>query len=220
MTTYLEAEANPTRNTGAIRLYDEAAFAGMRKACQLTARCLDGLAGIVEPGVTTDAIDRYVMEFGLANDAVPATLNYRGYTKSVCTSINEVICHGIPDDRPLRNGDIVNVDVTVYIDGMHGDCSETVYVGHVDPAAERLVKATHEAMMAAIDEVRPGQPFYVIGRAIDEVAKKYGYSVVRDFTGHGIGSLFHMDPQVLHYFTPRMSERMQTGMTFTIEPMK
>lgn len=191
----------------------------MRKACVAARTVLDTAIAAVRPGITTDELDRIAHETTIGLGAYPSTLNYQGYKKSICTSINEVVCHGIPDDRPLKNGDIVNVDVTVYIDGMHGDCSETVYVGHVDPAAERLVKATHEAMMAAIDEVRPGQPFYVIGRAIDEVANKYGYSVVRDFTGHGIGSLFHMDPQVLHYFTPRMSERMQAGMTFTIEPM-
>ena len=136
MTTYLAAEANPTRNTGAIRLYDEAAFAGMRRACQLTGSCLDELAAIVEPGLPTEAIGRVVYDFAIANDAVPATLNYRGYTKSVCTSINHVVCHGIPNDKPLKEGDIVNFDVTFIVDGWHGDSSRMYPVGRIKRAAE------------------------------------------------------------------------------------
>ncbi|MAP19035.1 MAG: type I methionyl aminopeptidase [Aurantimonas coralicida] len=219
MTTYLEAEANPTRNTGAIRLYDEAAFAGMRKACQLTARCLDGLAGIVEPGVTTDAIDRYVMEFGLANDAVPATLNYRGYTKSVCTSINHVVCHGIPNDKALKEGDIVNIDVTFIVDGWHGDSSRMYPVGRVKRAAERLCDVTYRSLMIGIEAVRPGGHIGDIGEAIQTYAESERCSVVRDFCGHGVGKLFHDAPNILHYGRRGEGAEIRPGMIFTIEPM-
>lgn len=220
MTTYLEAEANPTRNTGAIRLYDEAAFAGMRKACQLTARCLDGLAGIVEPGVTTDAIDRYVMEFGLANDAVPATLNYRGYTKSVCTSINHVVCHGIPNDKALKEGDIVNIDVTPLLDGWHGDTSRMFFAGDPPLKAKKLVEATHEALMIGIDAAsKPGARLGDIGAAIEAHAKQHRYGVVREFCGHGVGRLFHDAPEVVHVGVAGSGPELKPGMFFTIEPM-
>ncbi|MEZ4459863.1 MAG: type I methionyl aminopeptidase [bacterium] len=191
----------------------------MRHACATARTVLDTVIAQVRPGVTTDELDRIAHEKTIELGAYPSPLNYQGYKKSICTSVNEVICHGIPDDRPLKSGEIVNVDVTVYIDGMHGDCSETVFVGQVDDEAKRLVATTYESMMKAIEQVRPGQPFFAIGRAIEDVAHPAGYSVVRDFTGHGIGSLFHMDPQVIHYFSARMNQRMEAGMTFTIEPM-
>lgn len=191
----------------------------MRKACQTARIVLDTITPAVKPGITTDELDRIAHEKTIELGAYPSTLNYQGYRKSICTSINEVICHGIPDDRPLKDGEIINLDVTVYIDGMHGDCSETVFVGEVDEAGQRLVRKTYESMMRAIETVKPGQPFFAIGRAIEDVVIPEGFSVVRDFTGHGIGSLFHMDPQVIHYFSPRMNQRMETGMTFTIEPM-
>ncbi|TIW10843.1 MAG: M24 family metallopeptidase, partial [Mesorhizobium sp.] len=142
MVTYLDASTAPLRNTGQIRLYGEEGFAGMRKACDLTARCLDELVPMVKPGVTTEAIDRFVFEFGMDHGALPATLNYRGYTKSSCTSINHVVCHGIPDNKPLKDGDIVNIDVTYILDGWHGDSSRMYPVGTIKRAAERLLEVT------------------------------------------------------------------------------
>ena len=219
MTTYLEAEANPIRNTGAIRLYGPEAFEGMRRACQLTARCLDGLAEIVVPGVTTQAIDEFVYDFALANDAVPATMNYRGYTKSVCTSINHVVCHGIPNDKPLKEGDIVNIDVTLVIDGWHGDSSRMYPVGKLKRAAERLCEVTYRALLLGIEAVRPGGHIGDIGEAIQSYAESERCSVVRDFCGHGVGKLFHDAPNILHYGRRGEGAEMKPGMIFTIEPM-
>jgi methionyl aminopeptidase len=219
MTSYLEAEVLPARNTGAIRLYDEAAFAGMRKACQLTARCLDALADIVKPGVTTQEIDRFVLGFGLDHGAPPATLNYRGYMKSVCTSINHVVCHGIPNDKPLREGDIVNIDVTLLLDGFYGDASRMYPVGRLKRAAERLCEVTYRALMLGIAEVRPGAHMGDIGAAIQSYAEAERCSVVRDFCGHGVGKIFHDAPNVLHYGRRGEGAEMRPGMIFTIEPM-
>lgn len=162
----------------------------MRKACQLTARCLDELAAIVKPGVTTDAIDRFVFEFGADHGALPATLNYRGYTKSVCTSINHVVCHGIPDEKPLREGDIVNIDVTYVLDGWHGDSSRMYPVGQIKRAAERLMEVTYECLLRGIAAVKPGVRTGAIGAAIQAYAEAERCSVVRDFCGHGVGRLF------------------------------
>ncbi|WP_102959174.1 type I methionyl aminopeptidase [Mangrovicella endophytica] len=219
MTTYLAAEANPTHNTGAIRLYDAAAFAAMRHVCQLTARCLDSLVPMIQPGVTTDAIDRAVTEFALANGAVSATLNYRGYTKSVCTSINHVVCHGIPNDKPLRDGDIVNIDVTLIVDGFHGDASRMYLVGNVKRAAERLCEVTYRSLLLGIEEVKPGKHVGDIGAAIQAYAEGERCSVVRDFCGHGVGKLFHDAPNILHYGRYGEGAEMRPGMIFTIEPM-
>ena len=219
MTTYLEAEANPARNTGAIRLYDLAAFDGMRRASQLTAICLDGLAAIVEPGVTTQAINDFVVDFALEHEAVPATLNYRGYMKSVCTSINHVVCHGIPNDKPLKEGDIVNIDVTLIVDGWHGDSSRMYPVGKLKRAAERLCEVTYRALMIGIEAVRPGGHIGDIGEAIQTYAEGERCSVVRDFCGHGVGKLFHDAPNVLHYGHRGEGPAMKPGMIFTIEPM-
>lgn len=155
MVTYIEADAAPYKNTGVIRLYGPEGFEGMRKACQVTARCLDELVARVSPGVTTDEIDRFVFEFGMDHGALPATLNYRGYTKSSCTSINHVVCHGIPNDKPLREGDIVNIDVTYVVDGWHGDSSRMYPVGEIKRAAERLLDVTHECLMRGIAAVSP-----------------------------------------------------------------
>src|SRR5262245_5425364 len=163
MVTYIEAYSAPMKNTGVIRLYGADAFEGMRKACQLTARCLDELVALVKPGVTTNEIDRFVFEFGVANGALPATLNYRGYRKSCCTSINHVVCHGIPDDKPLRDGDIVNIDVTYVVDGWHGDSSRMYPVGEIKRAAERLLEVTHQSLMLGIAAVKPGARTGAIG---------------------------------------------------------
>jgi methionyl aminopeptidase len=219
MVSYLDAELAPLKNTGQIRLYGPGAFAGMKKAGQLTAACLDALASMVEPGMTTAAIDRFVFEFGADHGALPATLNYRGYTKSCCTSINHVVCHGIPDDKPLREGDIVNIDVTYVLDGWHGDSSRMYPVGKVNRAAERLMEVTYECLMRGIEAVRPGAKTGAIGAAIQAFAERERCSVVRDFCGHGLGRLFHDAPNILHYGAPHEGVEMREGMMFTIEPM-
>ena len=219
MVTYIEALAAPMKNTGAIRLYGADAFEGMRKACQLTARCLDELADIVKPGVTTNEIDRFVFEFGERNNALPATLNYRGYRKSSCTSINHVVCHGIPDDKPLREGEIVNIDVTYILDGWHGDSSRMYPVGEVKRAAERLLEVTYECLMRGVNAVRPGARTGAIGHSIQTYAEAERCSVVRDFCGHGVGRLFHDAPNILHYGQVNEGPELKEGMIFTIEPM-
>ncbi|WP_113131812.1 type I methionyl aminopeptidase [Hyphomicrobiales bacterium] len=219
MVTYIEAGSAPYKNTGVIRLYGPEDFEGMRKACQVTARCLDELVSHVQPGVTTDEIDRFVFEFGMDNGALPATLNYRGYTKSSCTSINHVVCHGIPNDKPLREGDIVNIDVTYVVDGWHGDSSRMYPVGEIKRAAERLLDVTHESLMRGIAAVRPGARTGAIGEAIQTYAEAERCSVVRDFCGHGVGKLFHDAPNILHYGRANEGPELREGMIFTIEPM-
>ncbi|GAB5505790.1 MAG: type I methionyl aminopeptidase [Rhizobiaceae bacterium] len=219
MVTYVEADVAPSRNTGQIRLYGEDAFEGMRKACNLTARALDELAGMVRPGLPTADIDRFIFEFGMDHGAIPATLNYRGYTKSSCTSINHVVCHGIPDEKPLRDGDIVNIDVTYILDGWHGDSSRMYPVGNIKRAAERLLEVTHECLMRGVAAVKPGARTGAIGAAIQTFAEAQRCSVVRDFCGHGVGALFHDAPNILHYGSPQEGVEMREGMIFTIEPM-
>jgi methionyl aminopeptidase len=219
MVTYVEADVAPSRNTGQIRLYGEDAFEGMRKACNLTARALDELAGMVRPGLPTADIDRFIFEFGMDHGAIPATLNYRGYTKSSCTSINHVVCHGIPDEKPLRDGDIVNIDVTYILDGWHGDSSRMYPVGNIKRAAERLLEVTHECLMRGVSAVKPGARTGAIGAAIQTFAEAQRCSVVRDFCGHGVGALFHDAPNILHYGSPQEGVEMREGMIFTIEPM-
>lgn len=219
MVTYLAADDAPLKNNGQIKLYDETAFAGVRRASRLVAECLDALVPIVQPGVATAAIDRFVFEFGMDNAALPATLNYRGYRKSSCTSINHVVCHGIPDDKPLRDGDIVNIDVTFILDGWHGDSSRMYPVGAPKRAAERLCEVTYECLMRGIDAVRPGQRTGSIGAAIQSHAERERCTVVRDFCGHGVGKLFHDAPNILHYGSPAEGVEMKPGMIFTIEPM-
>jgi len=178
------------------------------------------LAGeAVRPGVTTDEIDAIVHELCIERDAYPSPLNYNHFPKSVCTSINEVICHGIPDSTELHDGDIVNLDVTIFREGVHGDTNATFLVGDVDPETRRLVQVTEECMWLGIDAVRPGRPLNDIGRAIETLARKHRFGVVRAFIGHGISEQFHTEPQVLHYFEPNLRTVMQPGMTFTIEPM-
>lgn len=219
MVTYIDAAASPQKNTGAIRLHGPDGFAGMRKAGQLAAACLDGLVGLVKPGVTTEEIDAFVHGFGLDHGALPATLNYRGYTKSCCTSINHVVCHGIPNDKPLREGDIVNIDVTFILDGWHGDSSRMYLVGEVKRAAERLVDVTYEALLRGVAAVRPGRTTGDIGAAIQDYVESERCSVVRDFCGHGVGQLFHDAPNILHYGRRGEGVELKPGMIFTIEPM-
>ncbi|MDO8289043.1 MAG: type I methionyl aminopeptidase [Parvibaculum sp.] len=217
--TYTEAQTAPVRNTGQIKLYDAAGFAGMRKVGALAGAALDMLAPFIKPGVTTDEIDRAVYEFGLANGALPATLGYRGYRHSCCTSINHVVCHGIPSDRVLREGDIVNVDVTYILDGWHGDTNRMYYVGDVPRKAARLCEVTYEAMMRGIAAVRPGATLGDIGYAIQSYAEAERCSVVREFCGHGVGLVFHDMPNILHYGRKGEGARLREGMFFTIEPM-
>jgi methionyl aminopeptidase len=191
----------------------------VRIACREAAAVLKHLVPLAAPGITTETLDAEAYEECRRRRIYPSTLNYHGYTKSICTSVNEVICHGIPDSRPLRSGDIVNLDVSVFVGGAHGDCSVTVCVGKVNPVARRLVDTTRACLNAGIKAVRPGRPFSDIGRVIEEVAERGGYSVVRQFVGHGIGPLFHTGLQVLHHYDPMQTHVMRPGMVFTIEPM-
>ena len=205
---------------GAIKIHGPDAFAGMRRAGLLAAETLDFITPYVRPGVTTGELDRLCHEFVLDHDAIPAPLNYRGFPKSICTSINHVVCHGIPGDRRLMEGDILNIDVTPILDGWHGDSSRMFFVGERIPIkARRLVEVTYEAMMRGIAVVRPGAHIGAIGDAIQRYAEGHRYSVVRDFCGHGVGRIFHDAPSILHYGRPDDGPVMREGMFFTIEPM-
>ena len=208
----------PARFTGP-EVKDADTIARMRVAGRIAARALASVGEHVRPGVTTDELDQVGHDYLIGQDAYPSTLGYRRFPKSLCTSINEVICHGIPDSTPLREGDIVNIDLTAYIDGVHGDTNGTFLVGIVDDESRLLVERTHEATMRGIKAVAPGRPFNAIGRVIESYAKRFGYGVVRDFTGHGIGSAFHSGLIVPHYDDPRADQLIEAGMTFTIEPM-
>jgi methionyl aminopeptidase len=219
MMTYVDAALAPRRNDGQIKLYGPEDFAGMHAAGRLVAECLDALDDIVEPGLPTDEIDRFVFAFARDHGAYPATLGYKGYMKSTCTSINHVVCHGIPNDKPMRDGDIVNIDVTLILDGWHGDSSRMYTVGNVKRAAERLIEVTHESMMRGINAIRPGATTGDIGYAIQSYAEAERCSVVRDFCGHGVGRLFHDVPNILHYGSPGEGTLLKPGMIFTVEPM-
>ena len=191
----------------------------MRKAGQLVAACLDMLTEHVKPGVPTDTIDRLVHDFALAHGALPATLMYRGYKKSTCTSLNHVVCHGIPADKPMREGDIVNIDVTLILDGWHGDSSRMYPIGEIPRRAERLIEVTHEAMMRGINTIRPGSTSGDIGHAIQGYVEAQHMSVVRDFCGHGLGRLFHDEPNIVHVGRVGEGIVLKPGMFFTVEPM-
>jgi methionyl aminopeptidase len=199
-----------------------AAVARLEAAGRAARRVLDRLAAEIRPGVTTDHLDAVAHDAYLDEGGYPSTLGYRGYPKSLCTSVNEIVAHGIPDDRALEAGDIVNCDVTIYLDGMHGDCSRTFFVGGPDavaPETRELVAATQEALRHGIAAVRPGGRIRDIGRAIEEVARDHGFGIVRELVGHGIGEQFHGDPHVHHYDEPRNRAVVRPGMSFTIEPM-
>ncbi len=202
-----------------ITLHAPEDFAGMRRAGQLAAACLDMVAAHVQPGVTTGALDRLCHEFLEAHGAVPATLGYRGYTKSSCISINHVVCHGIPGERVLVDGDILNIDVTAILDGWHGDTSRMFAAGEPSTKARLLMDVTHEALMRGVAAARPGNTLGDVGFAIQAYVEKHRFSVVRDFCGHGIGRNFHEPPNVLHFGRPGEGPRLQPGMFFTIEPM-
>jgi len=191
----------------------------MRVAGKLAAQALAAVGDAIAPGVTTDELDAVGHDFLVSQGAYPSTLGYRGYPKSLCTSVNEVICHGIPDDRRLNDGDIVNIDITAYLDGVHGDTNATFLVGDVDEQSRLLVERTREALNRGIRAVKPGRQVSIIGRVIEAYAKRFGYGVVRDFTGHGISTSFHSGLIIPHYDDERFDTVIETGMTFTIEPM-
>ncbi|MGZ8364456.1 MAG: type I methionyl aminopeptidase [Caulobacteraceae bacterium] len=208
----------PTRTQG-IKLHRPEDFEGMRKAGRLAAECLDLLVAEVKPGVTTEHLDDLAREFVLDNGGVPACLFYRGYGKTVCISANHVVCHGIPGERVLREGDIINIDVTVVAGGWHGDTSRMYGVGEVSPRSRRLVDVTHEALQRGLAVVKPGATFGDIGHAIQKYVEAQRCSVVRDFCGHGVGQVFHDNPNVLHYGRPGDGPELKPGMFFTVEPM-
>jgi methionyl aminopeptidase len=212
---FARAQARDTK----IKLHGPDAFASMAKAGKLVAEALDLLVEEVRPGVTTEALDRLVYEFATAQGAVPAPLNYRGFPKSICTSLNHVVCHGIPGPRALKEGDILNVDVTLIVDGWHGDSSRMYAVGKISRAAERLLEVTYNALMRGVAAVRPGATTGDIGAAIQIYAEGERCSVVRDFCGHGLGRVFHDRPNILHYGEPGEGLPLKPGMLFTIEPM-
>lgn len=207
------------RDNGKIRIYGPEAFVGMRKAGRLCAEALDLLVPHVRPGVTTEFLDDLIFDFAIAHNAIPAPLNYRGYPKSICTSINHVVCHGIPGPKPLREGDIVNIDVTLILDGWHGDSSRMYAVGSIPRRAERLIEVTFEALQRGIAAVKPGNTTGHIGAAIQKYVESERCSVVRDFCGHGVGDVFHDRPNILHYGNEGEGPELKPGMIFTIEPM-
>jgi len=220
MTSYVSVTADDViERDGAIKLYDAAAFEGMHKAGRLAAEILDALVPHVVPGVTTEALDDIVRRMTLDGGGVPGTLGYRGYTKSCCISINHVVCHGIPSAKTLKDGDIVNIDVTPMLDGWHGDTSRMFLVGDVPLKARRLVDITYECLMLGIEQARPGNRLGDISHAIQTHAEKHRYGVVRDFCGHGVGRVFHDAPEVVHVGRPGTGPELKPGMIFTIEPM-
>jgi len=217
--SYVDATEAAQRKTGQIKLHGPGAFAGMRKAGALTSQCLDELTDLVKPGVLTSTIDDFVRNFGFAHGAFPATLMYRGYRYASCISINHVVCHGMPGDRALKDGDIVNIDVTLIVDGWYGDSSRMYAVGQLARKAERLVDVTYESLIRGIAAVKPGNTTGDIGHAIQSYVEAQLCSVVRDFCGHGLGKVFHDAPNILHFGQPGTGELLRAGMFFTVEPM-
>jgi methionyl aminopeptidase len=214
-----DAAREPAAKADGIKIHGPDDFEGMRRAGHLASQVLDFITPYAKPGVTTGELDRLCHDFILENGAVPAPLNYRGFPKSICTSVNHVVCHGIPADKRLRKGDIMNIDVTVILDGWHGDTSRMFYIGPVGVKSRRLVEVTFEAMKRGIAAVRPGATTGDIGHAIQSFVEARRFSVVRDFCGHGIGRAFHEPPSVLHYGEPGQGVVLEPGMFFTVEPM-
>lgn len=204
---------------GGIVLHTEEDFKHLRAAGQLAAATLDMITPYVKPGVTTGELDRIIHAYTLEHGATPGPLNYRGYPKSCCISVNHVVCHGIPGDRPLIEGDIVNIDVTPKLNGWFGDTSRMYTVGKVSIKAAKLITTTYESLMRGIEVVRPGATLGDIGHAIQSHAEKHRYAIVEDFCGHGIGQVFHAEPNILHYGRPGEGMKLKAGMVFTIEPM-
>jgi methionyl aminopeptidase len=216
---YVDAAPGVPADRDDAMVKDSQTIARMRHAGRIAADALIEVGRHVAPGVTTDELDRIGHDFIVGAGAYPSTLGYKGYPKSVCTSVNEVICHGIPDDRPLHDGDVVKVDITAFAGGVHGDTCATFYTGDVRAEVRDLGERTREAMMRGIRAIRPGRPVSVIGRVIESYARRFDYGVIRDYTGHGVGPSFHTKPTILHYDEPRATTIMQAGMTFTVEPM-
>jgi methionyl aminopeptidase len=220
MTEYLSVTADTQHaRTGAIKLHGPEGFEGMRRAGRLAAEVLDALVPHVVPGVTTAELDQIAREVTLAGGGVPATLGYRGYTHSSCISINHVVCHGIPSERTLKDGDIINIDVTPLLDGWHGDTSRMFLVGDVGIKARKLVDVTYECLMLGLEQAKPGNHLGDISHAIQQHAEKHRYGVVRDFCGHGVGRVFHDAPEVVHVGRPGTGPELKPGMFFTVEPM-
>ncbi|WP_144097664.1 type I methionyl aminopeptidase [Croceicoccus sediminis] len=220
MTEYMTVdEHDMLPRDGTIKLHGEAGFQGMRKAGRLAAEILDAMVPLVQPGVTTAQIDDEVRRLTLAAGAVPATMGYRGYAHSCCISINHVVCHGIPGPKTLKEGDILNIDVTPMLDGWHGDTSRMFIVGDAPLKAKKLVEVTYECLMIGIEKAKPGNRLGDIGAAIQKYAESHRYGVVRDFCGHGLGRLFHDAPEVIHAGRPGTGPELKPGMFFTIEPM-
>ncbi|HEX8232917.1 MAG TPA: type I methionyl aminopeptidase [Caulobacteraceae bacterium] len=213
-----DALERPTR-TNQIRRHAPEDFAGMRAAGRLAAECLDAITPEVKPGVLTETLDDLAREFILERGGLPACLFYKGYGKTTCISANHVVCHGTPGPRPLREGDIINIDVTVIVDGWHGDTSRMYGVGEIGPRARRLIDVTYEGLERGLAAIRPGNTFGDIGHAIQKYVESQRCSVVRDFCGHGLGRVFHDSPNVLHYGEPGKGARLEPGMFFTVEPM-
>lgn len=215
---YVGKTTPPAHTTGDV--YDAETIEKIRRAGKISSQALDLIGSVIRPGMTTDEIDQIGHDYVISHGAYPSTLGYRGYPKSLCTSVNEVICHGIPDDTVIQEGDLVNVDITSYLDGVHGDTNRTFIVGETSPEVRDLVERTHEALNRGIKAVAPGREVNVIGRAIESYAKRFGYGVVRDFTGHGVGTSFHSGLIIPHYDSaPLYNDIMEVGMVFTIEPM-
>jgi len=208
-----------TGESEAIELHGEEDFVGMRRAGRLAAETLDFITPYIQPGVTTDRLDQLCYDFVVDHGAVPAPLNYRGFPKSICTSVNHVVCHGIPGERILKEGDIINLDVTPILDGWHGDSNRMYPVGKISRKAERLIEITRESLARGIAQVKPGATLGDIGYAIQSYAESQRCSVVRDFCGHGLGRIFHTAPNILHYGRPGTGLVLKAGMFFTIEPM-
>ena len=215
----VEGQTSGRLNRDGIQIHTPEEFAGMRASGQLAAQILDMIADHVVPGVTTEKLDTLCHDFMVANNAVPATLGYKGYPKSSCISINHVVCHGIPSDKILKDGDVLNIDVTCILDGWYGDTSRMYVAGSPSRKAERLIDVTHDALMIGIDQVKPGNTFGDIGAAIQRYVEAQRMSVVRDFCGHGLGRVFHSAPNVLHYGRWGTGPVLEEGMFFTIEPM-
>ena len=206
-------------NLGHIKIHTKNSFNGMRKAGKLAASCLDYITDFIIPGISTDEINEICHNFQIKNGSHPAPLNYKGFPKSICTSVNHVVCHGIPGKKTLQEGDILNIDVTPILNGWHGDTSRMFYVGKVGVKARKLIDVTYEAMMRGIEKAKPGNTTGDIGFAIQSYAESKNYSIVRDFCGHGLGRVFHDQPSILHFGNPGEGDVLKEGMFFTIEPM-